>query len=134
MKVQDRNKRIAECLNELQLSQKAYFMQLMDIASKYSDIPNIAEKMRRAFAIEGNEEMIADCISEYRKVHDDFFPRGKPLEDAQWEECIKQMDEITAKYKREIPTIAGSIAMAFLDDIEEYHKKWIDHLKKTKGE
>lgn len=131
MKVQDRNKRIAECVEELRLSQKAYFQQLEEIASNYSDIPNIAEKMRRSFAIEGDAEMIAECVAEYQKVHDEFFPRGKPLDDSRWKECIKQMDEITAKYKREIPTIAGSICMAYLDDIEEYHKKWIKHLNKA---
>lgn len=72
-------------------------------------------------------KMISECAGELQKVHDDFFPRGKPLEDSEWEECVKKMDCIAFKYK-EIPNISGSLCMAFLNDIEEYHKKWIKYL------
>jgi hypothetical protein len=74
-------------------------------------------------------KMIAECVSEFQEVHDKYFPRGKPLEDEDWTECVKAMDSVAAKYRKDIPTISGKLCMAFLDDIEEYHKKWIDHLK-----
>lgn len=73
-------------------------------------------------------KMIAECAKELQKVHDDYFPRGNPLEDSEWEEVIKVMDGVTSKYT-EIPNISGELAMAFLNDIEEYHKKWIKYKK-----
>lgn len=74
--------------------------------------------------------MIAECVGEYQKIHDEYFPRGKPLEDSEWEEVIGKMDAISDKYKKEIPNISASICMAYLDDIEEYHKKWVTYLNK----
>ena len=77
-------------------------------------------------------KLISDCVSEYQKIHDDYFPRGSPLNDKQWEECIHKMDEISEKYKK-IPNISGALCMAYLDDIEEYHKKWVEFKKNGKG-
>lgn len=78
-------------------------------------------------------KLISDCVSEYQKIHDDYFPRGSPLNDEQWEECIHKMDEVSAKYKEDIPNISGALCMAFLDDIEEYHKKWVEFKKNGKS-
>jgi len=69
-------------------------------------------------------KMIAECITEFQKVHDDYFPRGKPLDDKQWEDAIHKMDEIALKYRKDIPNISGKLCMIFLEDIEEYDKKW----------
>lgn len=74
--------------------------------------------------------LIAECVHEVQKIHDEFFPRGKPLEDSEWSECIAKMDEVLAEYRKEIPNISGAVCMAYLDDIEEYHYKWIDYLNK----
>ena len=74
-------------------------------------------------------KMIADCVSEFQRIHDEYFPRGKPLDDGDWEKCVKAMDSIADKYRKDIPTISGKLCMVYLDDIEEYHKKWIKHLK-----
>lgn len=73
-------------------------------------------------------KLISECIKEFEKVHDDFFPRGKPLEDLEWEECIKKMDLIAEKYRKEIPNISGQLCMVFLNDIQEYHEKWEKYL------
>ena len=77
--------------------------------------------------------MIADCVKEFQEVHDMYFPRGKPLEDEQWQSCIDKMDAIAAKYKKEIPNISGALCMAYLNDIEEYHKKWKKWLDENTG-
>ena len=74
-------------------------------------------------------KLISECIRELEKVHDDFFPRGKPLDDSEWEELVQKMDGISFKYK-EIPNISAQLCMTFLNDIEEYHKKWINYLDK----
>lgn len=74
-------------------------------------------------------KLIAECIGKYQKIHDDYFPRGKPLEDEEWEECIDKMDEVAGQYKKDIPEISGRLCMVFLDDIQEYHEKWINYLK-----
>ena len=42
----------------------------------------------------------------------------------QWEDAIHKMDEIALKYKKDIPSISGKLCMIFLEDIEEYDKKW----------
>ena len=75
-------------------------------------------------------KLIAKCAGEMQKVHDDYFPRGKPLEDDEWERCIKEMDSVALNYRKDIPNISGSLCMVYLNDIEEYHRKWEDYLKK----
>lgn len=126
MKVPERNKMIAECVNELKLAHEAYLQQLGILTQKYKSIPNVAEKFRNAFEFESDVEKIGECIDEFQNIHDECFPRGMPLSDEQWETCIKRMDEAAKKYKDTIPEIAGALCMAYLDDIEEYHKKWVE--------
>ena len=65
------------------------------------------------------------CISEYVNLHHECFPRGDCMTDEMWEEVVRRMDEIGAKYKNSpIGNISGTLEQAFLDDIEEYDKKW----------
>ena len=78
--------------------------------------------------VKERNKVIAECITEFQKVHDDFFPRGKPLSDDEWQYCIAAMADVAEKYRKDIPTISGKLCMAFLDDIEEYHKKWTEYL------
>lgn len=78
--------------------------------------------------VKERNKVIAECVAAFQKVHDDFFPRGKPLGDEEWKNCIDAMDEVAERYRKEIPTISGKLCMAFLDDIEEYHKKWTEYL------
>lgn len=131
MKASERNKRIAECVHELSLAHEANLQQLEMLTKKYNDIPNIAEGFRKAFAFESDLGKIKECIDELQKIHDECFPRGMPLNDEQWTSCIGRMDETTKRYKDTIPEIAGALSMAYLDDIEEYNKKWIEHLKQA---
>ena len=75
-------------------------------------------------------KLIAECVGEYQKVHDENFPRGKPLDDSEWEKLVHKMDAIADKYRSEIPNISGSLCMAYLNDIEEYDRKWRKYLDK----
>lgn len=68
-------------------------------------------------------KLIADCVGEYQKLHDEYFPRGEPLSDDKWAALIQKMEKVAEKYTK-IPTISGKLCMAYLDDVEEYHKKW----------
>lgn len=79
--------------------------------------------------VQERNNLIAECVSRYQQVHDKYFPRGKPLEDPEYEDCIHEMDAIALEYKKTIPNISGTICMAYLDDIQEYHEKWKDYLK-----
>ena len=126
MKVPERNKMIADCINELSLAYEAYLQQLKILTRKYNAIPNVSQKFCNAFEFESDLVKISECIDEFQKIHDECFPRGMPLSDEQWEACIKRMDEVAKKYKDTIPEIAGALCMAYLDDIEEYHKKWVE--------
>ena len=63
-------------------------------------------------------KLISECMGKYKKVYDDYFPRGKPLEDKEWEECIQKMDEVASEYKKDIPDISGKLCMVFLNDIQ----------------
>jgi len=69
--------------------------------------------------------LIDTCISELATLHHEYFPRGDSMSDEKWEEVIHKMDEIGAKFKDSpIKNISGVLEQAFLDDIEEYDKKW----------
>ena len=68
--------------------------------------------------------LLDECIKEYKQVHDRFFPRKGPLTDEDWKECFDRMNMIADKYKPEIPNFSEKICMAFMDDLEEFHKKW----------
>lgn len=77
--------------------------------------------------VHDRNSLIDNCIVEMKVVHDKYFPRGKPLSDSDWRKCIDEMNEVAEKYKEEIPMISGRLCMTFLDDIEEYHRKWIEY-------
>ena len=69
--------------------------------------------------------LIDKCISELSVIHHEYFPRGDCPSDEAWEELINKMNEVGDKYKNSpIKNISGTLVMAFLDDIEEYDKKW----------
>lgn len=74
--------------------------------------------------------LIDECISEFEKIHHEYFPRGDCLSDEKYEELINKMNDVAEKYKKDIPNISGDLCMAFLDDIEEYHKKWKKYKQK----
>lgn len=79
--------------------------------------------------VQERNNLIAECVSRLQEVHDKYFPRGKPLDDTEYEKCIKDMDAVALEYKKTIPNISGAICMAYLDDIQEYHEKWKDYLE-----
>jgi tRNA splicing ligase len=124
MKVAERNNMICKCAKELALAQTAYFQQMYMIAQKYPEIPNIAQGILKALEGENDVEKISTGLDELLQIHNQYFPRGNPLDDSQWKECISQIDDTVKKYKDDIPSIMGALGMAFLDDIEEYDKKW----------
>ena len=124
MKVPERNKMICDCAKELLLAQTAYFQQMAIIAQKYSEIPNISQGILRALEGEKDIEKINAGLDELLQIHNHYFPRGNPLDDLQWKECITKVDDTVKAYKDDIPSIMGALGMAFLDDIEEYDKKW----------
>lgn len=75
--------------------------------------------------VQERNDLISKCISEYKDIHDKYFPRGGALSDSDWETYIRDMDGVAEKYKDTgVKNISAKLCMVFLDDVEEYHKKW----------
>jgi len=77
-------------------------------------------------AIQERNRLIDDAIVNLKGCHDRYFPVGKSLSDAEWEEAIAAMDDIARLYKdTNIADLAWKLNQAFLDDIEVVHYMWL---------
>ena len=78
--------------------------------------------------------LMYEAIQEFQKCHDKYFPTKRSLNDSEWESFIHEMDAIADKYKDnpiKISVFVGKICMVYLDDIQEYDKKWRDYENAT---
>lgn len=81
--------------------------------------------------IEQRNDQIDQMLVDYKICHDKYFPKGGPLTDNEWLNAVLEMDAVANKYKdTTIVSLSNKICMAFLDDIELTHKKWIEVLSK----
>lgn len=80
--------------------------------------------------IKERNKLIDDALVEYKVCHDKYFPIGKALTDPEWEEFISHLNAIADKYKdTNISMLSDKLLIAFLDDVEFVHKKWIEKAK-----
>ena len=78
-------------------------------------------------AIEARNKLIDDALIKYKVCHDKHFPNGRSLTDDEWQTYINEMDAIAEGYKKtNIAGLTGELCMAFLNDTEMVHKKWLE--------
>lgn len=81
--------------------------------------------------IEQRNGLIDQMLVDYKICFTKHFPCKRPLTDTEWRDAIKEFDAVANKYKdTNIVSLSNKICMAFLDDIELTHKKWIEVLNK----
>lgn len=81
----------------------------------------------KKMTVEERNDLIDDAIVAYKGCHDKYFPIGRSLSHAEWQNLRDEMDAIAYKYKKtSIAELSGTLCMAFLDDIAFVHKKWIE--------
>lgn len=77
--------------------------------------------------VEERNDLIDDAIVLYKGCHDKYFPTGRSLTNKEWHDFVGEMDSIAEKYKpTNIALISGKLCMAFLDDMQEIHEKWVE--------
>lgn len=77
--------------------------------------------------IEQRNEQINEMITEYKVCHDSNFPEGRSMTDEEWHKAVDDFDSVATKYKdTNFGALSGKLCMAFLDDIEYVHKKWLE--------
>lgn len=69
--------------------------------------------------------MILQKINEkYAAIHDKYTFKARILSDAEWDDYIAKMNEISAEYKgTSMDEFSGAICMAYLNDTELMQKK-----------
>lgn len=81
--------------------------------------------------IEQRNDLIDQMLVDYKICFTKHFPNKRPLQDEEWKDTISEFDAVANKYKEtNIVSLSNKICMAFLDDIELTHKKWIEVLSK----
>lgn len=82
--------------------------------------------------IEQRNDLIDQMLVDYKICFTKHFPCRRPLTNKEWQEAITEFDAVANKYKEtNIVSLSNKICMAFLDDIELTHKKWIEVLSKN---
>ena len=77
--------------------------------------------------IEVRNEQIDEMITEYKVCHDSNFPEGRSMTDEEWHKAVNDFDSVATRYKdTNFGVLSGKLCMAFLDDIEYVHKKWLE--------